>query len=78
MIEARASTVPTKVLPVPSVAELPTCQKTWHAWAPLSITTELADAVVSVDPIWKMNTAFGSPCPSRVNAPVSCAEVLKQ
>ena len=29
-----ARTVPTKVEPVLSVAELPTCQKTLHDWAP--------------------------------------------
>ena len=33
--------------------------------------TVLTDAVVSVLPTWKMNTAFGSPCASRVTVPVS-------
>ena len=39
-------TVPTKLEPVPSVAELPTCQKTLQACAPLVRLTGLADAVV--------------------------------
>jgi hypothetical protein len=32
--------------------------------------TLLADAVMSVDAALKMNTAFGSPCASRVSVPV--------
>ena len=35
VIEARARIVPRNVVFVPSVAELPTCQKTLHAVAPL-------------------------------------------
>ena len=35
VIEVRARMVPWKVEPVPIVAELPTCQKTLQAWAPL-------------------------------------------
>ena len=31
----------------------------------------LLDAVISVDPAWKMKTAVGSPCASRVTVPVS-------
>ena len=53
--------VPRNVEPVPSVAELPTCQKTLQACAPLIRLTVLADAVVSVEPAWKTKTAFGSP-----------------
>jgi hypothetical protein len=45
-----ASTEPISVDPVPRVAELPTCQKTWHGFAPPSKSTELADAVISVLP----------------------------
>jgi len=40
--------------------------------------TLLLDAVVSVDPILKMNTALGSPWASRVSVPVSWAEDPKQ
>jgi hypothetical protein len=57
--------------PDPSVAELPICQKTLHAWAPFSSFTSLEAAVVSPLPTWKMNTALGSPCPSSVTVPVS-------
>src|SRR5215213_4434955 len=57
-----ASTLPVNELPVPNVAELPTCQKTFggQVVAPLLISrTEDALAVVSVDPIWKRKNAFG-------------------
>ena len=74
VMEARAITFPVIVVPVPSVAELPTCQKTFLAWAPPMRLT-LPAAVVSVDPIWKMKTAFGSPLPSRVRFPVIPSEL---
>jgi hypothetical protein len=68
-IDVKARTLPWKEEPVPSVAELPTCQNTLQAEAPLVRTTELAESVTSVEPIWKMKTAFGSPCAFRVSAP---------
>ena len=64
------SIVPTSAVPVPSVAELPTCQKTPQG-PPLMIDTTELLAVVSVLPIWKMKTALGSPPPSSVRMPVS-------
>jgi hypothetical protein len=69
-IEVRARMLPWNDECVPSVAELPTCQKTLHACAPPVRTTELAEPVISVEPIWKIKTAFGSPCASRVSAPL--------
>jgi hypothetical protein len=48
--DVNASIVPTNEVVVPSVAELPTCQKTLHACAPPVRTTELPVAVVKVDP----------------------------
>jgi hypothetical protein len=48
--EVRAMSVPTKPEPVPSVAELPTCQYTLHACAPFSRITLLLDAVTTVEP----------------------------
>jgi hypothetical protein len=78
VIEVSARMFPTKLVVVPRVAELPTCQKTLQAFAPLISSTWLADAVVSVLPIWKMKTAFGSPCASRVSVPVNCADAAKQ
>ena len=69
-----AMMVPRKVEPVPSVAELPTCQKTLQDWAPLIRLTWLADAVVSVEAAWKTKVAFGSPPPSSVSVPVSPIE----
>jgi hypothetical protein len=69
VMSVSARMLPTKVVEVPRVAELPTVQKTLQACAPFSRITELEDAVVSVEAAWKMNTALGSPPPSRVRAP---------
>jgi hypothetical protein len=66
--EVNAKMLPTNVVSVPSVAELPTCQKTLHAWAPPMSLTVLFDEVIRVDPAWKMNTALAFP--SRVTVPV--------
>jgi hypothetical protein len=71
VIDVKARMFPLKVVFVPRVAELPTCQKTLHASAPLIRATVLADAVVNVLPIWKMKTALGSPWASRVTVPVN-------
>jgi len=68
VMEALAMIVPWKAVFVPRVAELPTCQKTLAADAPLiSVTLELL-AVVSVLPIWKMKRALELPWPSRTRA----------
>jgi hypothetical protein len=69
-IDVNAMIVPTKVVLVPKVAELPTCQNTLHGDAPLMRATVLFDAVINVDPAWKIHTALGSPCASRVTVPV--------
>ena len=75
---ARARMLPTNVVSVPSVAELPTWKKMLQARAPLMSSTLLPDAVVSVLPIWKMKAASGSPCASRVSAPVQLGHESKQ
>ncbi|KRD21322.1 hypothetical protein ASE41_14635 [Streptomyces sp. Root264] len=75
MIDWSAMMVPTKVELVPRVAELPTFQNTLQGCAPLTRMTLLAEAVVSVDPAWKMKTALGSPLALRVSAPVSPIDV---
>jgi hypothetical protein len=67
--DVSARMVPTKLLVVPSVAELPTCQKTLHACAPFSSTTRLPEAVIKVEPAWKMKTASALPPPLRVSEP---------
>ena len=69
VIEARARTVPTNLEPTPIVAELPTCQKTLHACAPLIRATLLFVFMMSVLADWKMNTAFESPCALSVTVP---------
>lgn len=51
VIVTAASTFPLNMLVVPSVAELPTCQKMLPALAPPAKTTWELVAVVSVDPI---------------------------
>ena len=70
VIDVVAMIVPAKLVVVPSVAELPTCQNTLQAWAPFSRATVLDVAVVSVVPAWKIHTVFGSPPPLRVTVPV--------
>jgi hypothetical protein len=69
--DVSAMMVPTKLLAVPRVAELPTCQKTLHACAPFSSATLLPDAEIKVEPAWKIKTASASPPPLRVTVPVS-------
>ncbi|GAA3210981.1 hypothetical protein GCM10017690_21910 [Microbacterium terregens] len=71
--EVSAMMVPTKSESVPSVAELPTCQKTLHACASLINATTLLEAVVSSEPIWNTQTASGSPSASSVSVPVMAA-----
>jgi len=40
-------------------------------------TTLLFGAVISVESIWKMNTACGSPWALSVSCPVSCAAPIR-
>lgn len=75
VMEAEANMEPMSVEPVPSVAEDPTCHTTLHARAPLISTTLDSLAVMSVEPIWKTKSAFGSSSPSKTRVPVSAAEV---
>ena len=70
-IDVNAMIVPLKAEAVPNVAEVPTCQKTLHAWAPLITLTLLAEAVVRAEAVWKMKTASGSFWPSSVRVPLS-------
>lgn len=70
VMAVRARMLPLKKELVPRVAELPTCQNTLQACAPLMSETLLDEAVVRVEPILKMKTAFGSPWASRVTVPV--------
>lgn len=61
VIEASAIMFPAKMVPVPRVAELPICQNTLQALAPLMRSTEEADAVVIVLPIWNTHSALELP-----------------
>lgn len=67
---AAAMIVPTKVLSVPRVAELATCQWTEQLRAAPRKTTSLPAPVMSVSSTWKMKTAAGSPRVSSVRVPV--------
>ena len=69
VIEAAAMIVPTKLVPVPSVAEEPTYQNTLHAFASLMSETVVCGSVISVEPIWNMNTALGLPSALSVTLP---------
>ncbi len=60
--------LPLKTDAVPRVAELPTCQNTLQAFAPLMRVTRLPEPVTRVDSVWKMKTALGSFWPSRTRA----------
>ena len=70
VMDVSARMLPLKVELVPRVAELPTCQKMLCAWAPPARTTELLLKVVSDEAIWKIQTEFALPWPSRVRVPV--------
>jgi hypothetical protein len=56
-----ARMLPRNDVPVPIVAELPTCQNTLHRGPPLITTTDEPLAVVIVLPILKMNVALELP-----------------
>jgi hypothetical protein len=73
-----ARILPVKLLPVPSVAELPTCQNTLQPCAPLIRFTTEPLAVVNALPVWKTKPALGLPCASSVTVPVSPAAAAKQ
>src|SRR3989344_2900563 len=67
-MDVRAKMFPLKVESAPSVAELPTCQKTLQAWAPPVRFTTLAPAVVSEEPAWNIQTSVA--LPFKVSVPV--------
>jgi hypothetical protein len=58
---ASAIIVPMNAVPVPRVAELPTCQNTSPHPPPASNRTDALEAVVSVLAIWKTQTGLGLP-----------------
>src|SRR5687768_1285180 len=66
VIDVAARMLPLKIVVVSSVADVPTCQKTFEAFAPPVRITCAPGPVVSVDPILKIKIAFGSPCASSV------------
>jgi hypothetical protein len=62
---------PRSDVPVPKVAELPTCQATPQLEALLERSTEEPLAVVSVVPIWKIKMESGLFNPFKVRVPVN-------
>ena len=71
VILVNAIIFPAKVLPTCMVAEEPTCQNTLQGDAPPAKATVAPVAVVSVLPIWKIQTSVALPVSVRV--PFSCA-----
>lgn len=76
VIEVSANMFPTKSVPTPNVAELPTCQKMLQALAPFVNTTTEFEAVMRVEAIWKTQTLFGLVWPSKIRVPVNPAELV--
>jgi len=66
----KATILPTNLVPVPRVAELPTCQNMFGSGPPSNVTKEL-DAVVRVEPIKKWKGALGVPVLFSVSVPVN-------
>jgi hypothetical protein len=64
---------PAMVVVVPRVAALPIAQNTFPG-LPGGSTVTIPEAVVSVDEIWKIQVAFGSPTGSSVRFPVIPSE----
>ena len=73
-----ARMLPMKAVPVPSVAELPTCQKTLQLGALAMNSTRAFDEVVSVLPVLKINTGLGLLDALSVSVPVNWADDEKQ
>ena len=73
VIDDWAKIVPWRTEVVPSVAELPTCQKMFLSWQPPLRTTWRPDVVVSEEAIWKMKTPFALPWQLKVKSPEDMA-----
>ena len=71
VMDVKANTFPWNEVKLPMMAELPVCQNIFLACAPpVRITLPPAPpTVVKADAIWKIQTAFASPCASRVRLP---------
>ena len=73
VMEAQGQDVAVENRAVPMVAELPTCQKILEALAAPVRMIWRPEVMVKVEAIWKMKTALGSPCASRVRSPEEMA-----
>jgi len=73
VMDAEAMMVPEKLVPLPSVAELPTTQRTSSAFEPGLKTTLLFAAVMRVDVASKIQTGFATPLGSSVRVPMRLA-----
>ena len=69
VILVSASMLPWNSVPVPSVAELPTCHQTLEALAPPVRRIRVPAIVVSVPCVWKTNTASALPPALSVRSP---------
>jgi len=75
--DAPARTDPWKLTFDPSVDDANTAQKTFLALAPLIRRTWALLFTVSDDPIWKIQTAFALPWPSRVTVPPTAMLIVE-
>jgi hypothetical protein len=71
-----ATILPLNVVPVLSVAALPTCHHTFLARAPPLSAITAFGAVVSVDPIWNTHTPLAGP--ASVTVPVTAIDDATQ
>src|ERR1700719_610970 len=75
----KATIFPSKMVLMPTVAELPTCQNILGSepLAPSNVTAELG-AVARLEPIWNMKVPLGSFLVSRKSVPVNWAVLSKR
>ena len=76
VIVVKATMLPFMTLPVPMVAELPTCHHTFFACAPPMRLTE--PATVRALGTWITNVALVLPWPSSVTVPVTPTDDVEQ
>ena len=72
-----ARMLPWKLTFDPSVDDAKIAQKTFLALAPLIRRTWASLFTVSDDPIWKIQTAFASPWPSRMRVPPTAILIVE-
>jgi len=77
-MDLSAKMLPANTELVPRVAELPICQKTLQAEAPLIRRTDEYETVIRDEPVWKIHTLWVLFWASSVKGPVSRALLLNE